>query len=183
MSRALASQFIERVDLSNRIDIIRAMDLCATAGALELCDDVITKCLSATVTTPQYIEDVLIPLLPELRTWADRHDRTMDSSIRAIVIAWLEYVLGIRPVPDSAVATQLTSLPAWSCSCHACVAARTFLIKGEDDTKTLDRIGVNTRRHVEEFLGLHAQRLASWATIRTAPQSLKVSGRVRLVGS
>ncbi|KAI0796384.1 hypothetical protein BC629DRAFT_291477 [Irpex lacteus] len=142
MSRALTMHFLERVDFKDRVNIIRALDLCATGGALDLCDDVITKCLSATVATPQYIEDVLIPLLPELRTWADGHDRNMDASIQAIVVAWLDRVLGTRPVPDSAVATQLTSLPAWSCSCHACVAARTFLIKGEDDTKTLDRIGI-----------------------------------------
>lgn len=178
MSPILTQQFLERVDLKNRTNIIRALDLCVTAEALDLCDDVITKCLSNTVATPKYIEEILIPLLPELRTWADHHDRNMDGSVRAIVIAWLERVLGPQPAPDASVANQLTSLFKWTCECLPCVDARTFLIKGEEDSMTLDRIGMQPRRHVEGFLGLHAARLASWVMLRTKPQSLKVSGHV-----
>ncbi|KAI0796379.1 hypothetical protein BC629DRAFT_291461 [Irpex lacteus] len=175
ISPTLTQQFLERVDLKKQVNIIRALDLCVTAEALDLCDDVITKCLSNTVATPEYIEEVLIPLLPELRTWADRHDRNMDVSVRAIVIAWLERVLGPQPAPDPLVANQLTSLSAWSCECQPCVDARTFLIKGEEDSTTLDRIGMQPRRHVEGFLGLHAARLASWVMLRTKPQSLKIT--------
>lgn len=176
MVRTLTKQFLNRVDLKNRFNIFCTLDLCATAGSLDLCSDVITKCLNdPATTTPEYIDDVLVPLLPELRIWAERHGRNMDIEVRAIVVAWLERVLGPRPVPDPVVASQLTSLSAWSCECQACVNARTFLIKGEQNSATLNCNRVRTRRHVEGFLDLYAQQLASWITDSISPQCLKVS--------
>ncbi|KAI0796385.1 hypothetical protein BC629DRAFT_1505181 [Irpex lacteus] len=155
-------QFLDRVDLKNRFNIFCTLNLCATAGSLDLCSDVITKCLNdPATTTPEYIDDVLVPLLPELRSWAEQHGRNMDIEVRAIVVAWLGRVLGPRPVPDPV--------------CQACVNARTFLIKGEQDSATLNCNRVRTRRHVEGFLDWYAQQLASWTTDSVSPQCLKIT--------
>ncbi|KAI1793098.1 hypothetical protein LXA43DRAFT_1127543, partial [Ganoderma leucocontextum] len=164
---------------------IPVLEYCLTLGLPEVCVIVTKRLLHPAKLDAEYIKNQLAPLLPDLSTLLVRQKVPLSSPtfaplFRTIMLYFAEKVLGPRP-PDTA-SKHLQALSRWTCTCDVCPAVRKFLTSEANERREWGRIGAPKRRHVEQFLNLHARSLATYTTIRTTPQGLTVTKSKDLIG-
>ena len=156
---------------------IPVLDYCLTLRLLEGCDIVTQRLLHPARLDAEYVKNQLAPLLPDLGALLARREQPPSSPtfaplFRTTMLYYTENVLGPRP-PDTA-SKHLQALARWTCNCGVCPAVRRFLTSEASERKQWSKIGAPKRRHVEQFLNLHARMSATCETIRTTPQGLEV---------
>ncbi len=168
----LSKHAVARIDLTSARRILGELDWCIQVNAPDLCDDVLKRALNPSVAGRRYIEDILVPLVPDLRQWGIKHGRSMDSTLRKIVVIWKEKVLGAS---DPAIADRLNELKIkWTCYCEWCREVRNFIVN-PNETSTQEPLGFKGCKHVDTYLGLYARGLVTWTKVKsTKPHSLSV---------
>ncbi|TFY70328.1 hypothetical protein EVG20_g2677, partial [Dentipellis fragilis] len=175
---SFAERYALQTSLQTPISIISALNWSRDIQHAELCHKIIFRVLNPPTADKNYVSNVLVPFLPEFRKWADktRALETYASVFSNIVLLWLLKVLGPRPAADPTLTTRVKGLERWSCTCHACQRARTFLQAWQSQqTLRLERIGAPTRRHLEGYLNTHARGLATYTTITGSPQGSMIT--------
>ncbi|KAJ3542327.1 hypothetical protein NM688_g5980 [Phlebia brevispora] len=129
----------------------------------------------STVKGP-YCDRVVLPLVAKLRELALRYDM-LDAFLPAfqmIARTWVQKVLG--PVPAGDLTNRFNMIRCWPCRCQYCKPVQTFLLSTPEESIYLERIGAKNRKHVEVYLNQHVTREgATWETITSSPQGLKVT--------
>lgn len=173
---AFAQKYLAAIVLQHPEEVIRVLNWLSTTRLSVLYPVFFEYLTHAKRVTPAYVTKSLIPLLPQLRTWALQHGGldTAAYAFQRIVAAWVDKVLGPPPPPNATLATQLKDLARWTCPCAECVQAKNFLTKTAAPSVALSRIGAPKRKHVEGFLSAHARGLATYDMIRGSPQGLSV---------
>ncbi|KAI0796338.1 hypothetical protein BC629DRAFT_1504956 [Irpex lacteus] len=168
----LAKHAVAHIDLSSARQILDALDWSIEMNVFDLYDEVLKRTLSPSVAGRRYIEDVLVPLVPDLRQWGIKHGRSMDSTLRKIVVIWKEKVLGAS---DPAIADRLNELKIkWTCYCEWCRGVRNFIVN-PNETATQEPLGFKGCKHVDTYLGLYARGLVTWTKVKsTKPHSLSI---------
>ena len=174
---AFAQKYIRAFTPSYPKDVITVLDWMSSAGLTSLYLVLVERLTHSKKLTPTYISNMLIPLLPQIRTWAVQRGLldTFAYAFQRIVAAWVDNVLGSPPAANPTLAKQLQDLSGWNCTCHQCVQAKNFLTKTADPVVHLARIGAPKRRHVEQYLSAYARGIATYSTIGGSPQGLSVS--------
>ncbi|KZT09482.1 uncharacterized protein LAESUDRAFT_756442 [Laetiporus sulphureus 93-53] len=159
--------------------IIDALESCFSLNVLEACHIILRRVVNPALLAEQYVRDILVPLVPELRKVAEAHKEPVTTGASAVVLrktalAWVEKVLGPRPADCTA---QMQSIQRrWTCNCQPCSGVRQFLLHKPERSRTWEKIGAPAKKHVETYLrSCGADKIAAWDTIRTSPQDLKVT--------
>ncbi|KAI4526233.1 hypothetical protein K525DRAFT_288525 [Schizophyllum commune Loenen D] len=153
------------------------MRLCLTYGQIPLCSSVFARLCDRTLITPAYIQNVIVPFLPQLQYFLNQnklpaHSPPFNAAFTEIVALWATHVLGPRP-PDPPADMLKMSKP--SCHCQSCVDVFTFLNKSADRVCRLERLGAPKRQHLEQELSALARGAATWQVIGGNPQGLLVT--------
>lgn len=174
---AFAEKYIQSVALHSVAVVISVLNWCSSIQIPTLFPIVIGQSTHPKQLNAQYIRTVLIPLLPELRSWGLKNGMldNLAPAFQKIVAAWNNKILGPSPEPNPKLAAQLKDLAKWACTCGHCSMAKNFLTKTAGSSTSLFKIGAPRRRHLEQQLIAHATGLATFATIRTTPQGITVS--------
>ena len=174
---AFAQKYIQTFTPQYVRDVVSMLDWISSAQLTPLYCVFIEHLTHSTKLTPTYISNMLVPLLPQIRTWAVQRGLldTFAYAFQRIVATWVDKALGPPPTPNPTLATQLKDLSKWTCSCHECVQAKNSLTKSAEAAVHLDRIGAPKRRHVEQYLSAYARGIATYSTIGGSPQGLRVS--------
>lgn len=156
---------------------VDALDFCLKVSLPEACVGILDRLLNPPALDIEYIKTQLAPLLPDLRGLLVKHKHPLTSPLftstfRTIMLYWVERVLGPRPL--NTVSKHLEAIRNWQCSCNICPAVRDFLTSDAAESKEWQRIGAPKRGHVEKLLQSYAREVATYSTIRTTPQGLKV---------
>ncbi|KAL1680381.1 hypothetical protein EV122DRAFT_208022 [Schizophyllum commune] len=154
------------------------MRLCLTYGQIPLCSSVFARLCDRTLITPAYIQNVLVPFLPQLRYFLDQnklpaHAPPFNATFTEIVALWATHVLGPRP-PDPPT-DMLEKMSKPSCRCQSCVDVFTFLNKSADRVCRFERLGAPKRQNLEQELSALACGAATWQIIGGTPQGLLVT--------
>ncbi|KAI5890593.1 uncharacterized protein SCHCODRAFT_01191142 [Schizophyllum commune H4-8] len=152
--------------------------LCITYGQIPLCSSVFAQLCDRTLITPAYIQNVLVPFLPQLRHFLDQnklpaHTPPFNAAFTEIVALWATHVLGPRPPDPPADMIEKMSKP--SCHCQSCVDVFTFLNKSTDRVCRFERLGAPKRQHLEQGLSALARGAATWQVIGGSSQGLLVT--------
>lgn len=152
------------------------LSFCSVHQSPAACSIVMKRLLEPTLLNATYVKGVLLPLIPTICQVLREHGIVDDLAlaIQAIMVAWVDKVLG--PEPDTDTTPYLSELERWAraCSCHECRTARDFLQNPEQTTISLQQIGSTKRGHAEKQVWTYASRVATCFTIRTIPQGLRV---------
>ena len=173
---AFAQVYIKHIAPQSSPAIKAALDWCVAVKYPALASVVLETVTEPAKLSVQYINTVLVPVLPELRAWGHQH-RLLDklaSGFQRIMAAWTDTVLGAAPAPNLTLAGQLKGLAKWACSCQYCTVARNFLTKTAGRSTSLQRIGAPSRKHLEQQLSMYARGVATYEMIRSTPQGLTV---------
>ncbi|KAL1695544.1 hypothetical protein GGG16DRAFT_121735 [Schizophyllum commune] len=157
---------------------LHLLTLCLKYDQIPLCSSVLVRLCDRTLITPAYIQNVLVPFLPQLRHFLNQnklppHAPPFNAAFTDIVALWARHVLGPRPPDPPADMLEMLSKP--SCHCQSCVDVFTFLNKSADRAYRLERIGAPKRQHVEQELFSFARGAATWQAIGGTPQGLLVT--------
>ena len=160
---------------------LHLLTLCLKYDQIPLCSSVFARLCDRTLLTPAYIQNVMVPFLPQLRHFLNQnklppHAPPFNAAFTDIFALWARHVLGPRS-PDPP-ADMLELLSKSSCHCQPCVDVFTFLNKSADRAYRLERIGAPKRQHVEQELFSFACGAATWQAIGGTPQGLLVCGFV-----
>lgn len=158
---------------------VTILEFCLSKGGLPCFAIALDRLLDPKLITEGYVNQTLVPLLPQLRTLAVKHGHALAAEpfahgFRTIMRAWAEKVLGPRP-SEAGAQGILASLRQWTCACEPCASVRRFLTAQAERAKTLDRIGAPKRKHVEQQLTAYARGAATYQAIMRSPQGLQVS--------
>ncbi|KAL1736103.1 hypothetical protein EV714DRAFT_198757 [Schizophyllum commune] len=157
---------------------LHLLKLCITYGQIPLCSSVFARLCDRTLITPAYIQNVLVPFLPQLQNFLNQnklpaHSPPFNAAFTGIVALWATHVLGPRP-PDPP-ADMLEKMGKPSCRCQSCVDVFTFLNKSADRACRFERLGAPKRLHLEQELSAHARGAATWQVIGGSSQGLLVT--------
>ncbi|PIL31358.1 hypothetical protein GSI_06057 [Ganoderma sinense ZZ0214-1] len=163
---------------------IPVLEFCLTLRLPEVCTIVTKRLLHPARLDAEYIKNQLAPLLPDLSALLGRQKQPLSSPtfvplFSTIMLYYTEKVLGPRPADT--LSKHVQALNRWTCSCELCPSVRRFLTSEATERREWQRIGAPKRRHVEQFLNLHARSLATYTLIRTTPQGLTVTKAKELV--
>ncbi|KAH9842664.1 uncharacterized protein C8Q71DRAFT_876807 [Rhodofomes roseus] len=163
---------------NNRTRTLELLRLCLTTGNKPLCSLVFKRLLDSTFHREDYIDNVLVPFLPELRQFLTTNhvapsEEPFNSAFKSIVMLWANKVLG--PRPSETANTIISRMQNHGCKCLHCVQVFKFLTANADKTCRLERIGAPKRKHVEQELGRYAQTAATWTMISGSPQGLTIT--------
>ncbi|TFY70329.1 hypothetical protein EVG20_g2676 [Dentipellis fragilis] len=176
--KSFAEQYILRLPLPAPHVIISALDWCLYIEHPELYQKIIARFLDPPKMDKAYINNLLIPLLPAFRDWAVKINAldTFAFVFQRVLLRWLQKILGPPPAPNPTLASQIKELDKWTCTCHVCHSARSFLQENQAQrTLTLDSLGAPTRKHLEVFLSAHTRGLATFSTIKKKPQGSTIT--------
>lgn len=171
-----AEKYIKFVPAQSPAVVMHVLNWCFSVQIPSLLQVAIDQFTHPAKLNAQYVRTVLVPLLPELRSWG-LNNGILDSlapAFQKIVAAWNDKILGPSPQPNPSLATQLKDLAKWTCSCEHCSTAKKFLTKMAGSSTSLPRIGAPSRKHLEQQLSVHARGLATFTMIRSTPQGLTV---------
>lgn len=154
------------------------LDFCAKKGGLGPMKIVLDRVVAPNLLTADYLSRILVPLVPHLSTSAATlrvplSSEPFASALRTIVRSWVRTILGPKP-DDSRTQSLLANLAQLTCPCHPCVTVQRFLTREPGVEMTLQRIGAPKRTHVESNLTRYGRGAATFSTVRTTPQGLKV---------
>ncbi|KAF7294272.1 hypothetical protein HMN09_01155800 [Mycena chlorophos] len=155
----------------------KAMKLCYLTGGPESFVIVLSRILEP--KNENYITNVLVPLIPELKTLATTHNVPLtrapfSEAIQRIVAVWMAVVLG--PQPNMATVQDFASrVNRWTCTCAPCTTLVQFLRAADKDTVQLYRIGAPKVNHVRSEVSTKIPAAyLTLETVRTSPQTLNV---------
>ncbi|KAL1750071.1 hypothetical protein FB107DRAFT_279987 [Schizophyllum commune] len=94
------------------------------------------------------------------------------SLFTTIVGAWTKHILG--PKPANATFNVITRLEGHRCSCRECASAFNWLANGSGKSLALNRIGAQSRKHLEKELTACATGAATWTMLPGKPQGLRI---------
>ncbi|KAH9934631.1 uncharacterized protein B0H18DRAFT_1180741 [Fomitopsis serialis] len=162
----------------NRTRTLELLRLCLTTGNKASCSLVFKRLLDSSFNTREYVENVLIPFLPELRQFLTTNrialsDAPFNNVFKSIVMLWANKVLG--PKPTEMANSVITKLQSHGCKCAHCVQVFNFLTSSADKSCRMERIGAPKRKHVEQELNKYARTAATWSMIPGSPQGLTVT--------
>lgn len=167
------------IQTSTLTQIVESVTFAFKFGGLDACGNVVSRILRDELFTDDYVELILLPLVPSLREipMLKGLPVTRDpfaSALRRIMRLWAAYLLPPVPVEDPNV---LKTVQHWTCTCEQCAAIRPYLCTDTDGAPSLvlEKIGARKRKHVEAELVRYASRQATFDTISTTPQGLKVT--------
>ncbi|KZV95593.1 hypothetical protein EXIGLDRAFT_644081 [Exidia glandulosa HHB12029] len=178
---ALQLAVAELIEVYARQAQLSASQLAPTlAFALKLGGDSSVKIVLDRLLAPRqlnatYISQNLIPAVDTICSLASTQHIPLStepfaSSLRQIMQLWIEKVLGPKPNEKGAI----TTLGRWTCGCADCTPVVAFLTADVRRELRLERIGAPRRKHLEGYLGSYARSLATFETIRSTPQGLRV---------
>lgn len=162
----------------NRSKTLELLRLCLTTGNRASTSLVFRRLLDPSFHKPEYIENVLVPFLPELRQFLINNrvslaEEPFSAVFKSIIMLWASKVLGSKP--NQATDTLIAKMRGHPCKCLYCTQAFNFLTTSVDKTCRLERIGAPKRKHLEQELSRHAHGAATWVMIPGSPQGLTVS--------
>ncbi|KAI0080855.1 hypothetical protein K474DRAFT_1636833 [Panus rudis PR-1116 ss-1] len=171
---AVAKQFATLAPLSSSSTILRALEFCIKVDAIEACSLLMTRAIDVNKLRANYVETILVPLLPDLRGFAEKHGKLdlFAPVFQAVLLAWMDRVLGPPPTMDFSAAKNV--LKRWSCTCTHCVSARAFILESPERNRSFQRIGAPSRKHLEGYLSSYAPSFATHEMIRSTPQGLTI---------
>ncbi|KAL1723987.1 hypothetical protein EV715DRAFT_245605 [Schizophyllum commune] len=157
--------------------VIDLLKLCASNGHPELYGSVLIRLMDKTAINTDNISNVLVPLIPALRQFlVDQktpiYAEPFASLFTTIVGAWTKHILG--PKPASATSNVITRLEGHRCSCRECASAFNWLANGSGKSLALNRIGAQSRKHLEKELTACATGAATWTMLPGKPQGLRI---------
>lgn len=163
----------------NRARTLELLRLCIETGNQPLCTLAFKRLLDPAFHSQEYIKNVLVPFIPELRQFLDTNgialaDAPFNDVSKSIVMLWATKVLGSKP--SEVADTVMAGMRNHACKCVECERAFTFLTgSGVEKTCPMYRIGAQRRKHVEQELNKYVPRTAvTWSTIPGSPQGLLV---------
>lgn len=161
--------------------VIDLLKLCASNGHPELYGSVLIRLMDKTTINADNISNVLVPLIPALRQFlVDQktpiYAEPFASLFTTIVGAWTKHILG--PKPANATSNVITRLEGHRCSCRECASAFNWLANGSGKSLALNRIGAQSRKHLEKELTACATGAATWTMLPGKPQGLRVSAPI-----
>lgn len=166
----------------NRSKTLELLRLCIDNGCKPLCTIVFKRLLDPSLHSQDYIENVLIPFIPELCQYLTTNgikssDPPFNSAFKSIVMLWANKVLGTKP--SEVADTVLARMRNHTCKCAQCEEAFEFLTEsGIGKTHRMYRMGAPKRKHLERELTQYVPRtVATWDIIRSSPQGLTVCSR------
>lgn len=161
---ALSQKYAEAVPLASSRAILDALSVCLRVRALEACTTILKRTVDIKLLTENYINTVLIPLIPGLRHLAPQYTMLDDfaPTIQTIMLAWIEKILGSKPQEDGSA--KLLSLSSWTCNCKDCSDTRTFLTARPDERTVVLFMDISRRKHLEDHLLRYACSVCSWST-------------------
>lgn len=178
MIATLASRFADGVVFGTSEVITSALHRCIKLKASEACVKITQSLVTASrEATPDFLETVLIPIIPTLRELLTLSHPPLtgaiDTFFQVVSARWVAVVLGQKPTHDPSAFTSLTH---WDCTCADCRAVQKFLRKPslERRSLSLEKIGARRRKHIETYLHKYAMSVAIYSTIQTSPQGLQV---------
>ena len=162
----------------NRSKALRLLRLCVTTGNCACAGLVFRRLLDPSFHNPEYIENVLVPFLPELRHILINNRiplavEPFSAAFKSIIMLWTSKVLGLKP--GDATKALVAKMQTHSCRCLHCTQVFNFLTASIDKTYWLNSIGAPKRKHVEQELSRYAQGAATWVLMNSRPQGLMVS--------
>ncbi|KAF7789412.1 hypothetical protein EIP86_000356 [Pleurotus ostreatoroseus] len=192
---AVAKKYAQCASIDTTAAVITAIDCCIRMQALDGVWTIFNRVLDPNKLKQQssvsysyrslfgnssegsiYADTVVVPLMAQLRELALKHDMfdTFIPAFRQIARTYTQRALG--PLPSGNSDKRYTTIRGWLCSCTHCKRVRVFLLLKPERSMALERIGAPSRKHVEGYLAQFVTAEgATWDTIRTSPQGLKVT--------
>ncbi|TCD68475.1 hypothetical protein EIP91_010650 [Steccherinum ochraceum] len=167
---SLSMKYANTVALYTTPAIADALSNCMKIQALEACTVIIKRIFEAKFLSAKYITHVLVPLIPELRRLCLQYNMLdgFAPAFQTILLAWIDKVLGTRPIGDGSA--ELSLLPSWTvtCQCADCSLTRAFL-RSPEQTLKLERMTIARRTHLVAALKKYTQFACSWNAISSPP--------------
>lgn len=157
LSRFLVNQYIKKATLSKvSLDnsyysashpkpntVPDVFEIAYKYGGEETCQPLLRRIMDPKLVTKEYINHLLITLIPRLRAFTQSKQLAVTSepfasAFRNILQLWGSVLLGPKPKEDP---TILDGLRSWKCFNQACVTIRRFLTTSPDKELSLNRIG------------------------------------------
>ncbi|KAH9950171.1 hypothetical protein B0H21DRAFT_831190 [Amylocystis lapponica] len=143
--------------------IVCLLDWCLCVEGDNGCSVLLDRVMDSPRLNDDYkIVEPLISCLPKLAAQHEQHitSPAFAAMFKKIMLTWIDVVMGPKPADPAA---QVATLRDWTCNCREC-------------KPTWLRIGFPARKHIEDFLKVHARGAATWETVRTCtPQGMTVS--------
>lgn len=157
----LADRYVREVSLSSSDSIAKEL---AWAGNLHLrlAQRVLARAFDDSTWTAQHITDVLLPLVPKVRTWATTGER-LDSLARpfqTLAAGWAGKVCTPPPVISSAILAEIEGMRRWTCTCTYCADTRRFLEYGPEQSKGFRQMNQEHKTHILQELAKYAPHVA-----------------------
>ncbi|KZT67691.1 hypothetical protein DAEQUDRAFT_672681 [Daedalea quercina L-15889] len=179
LTSKIVRRVIERANLE--ADIVKTLELlslCQSTDSVACYPLVFKRLLAPPSVSPEYVEFILVPFIPELRDFlADKglspSDEPFSAVFKSILMLWANHVLGTEP--HKAPKEIMNLLQTHNCKCTRCTSVFEFLLNGLVKTHRLHCIGAKLRKHVEAQLSRYARRCATWQTIQSSPQGLLIT--------
>ena len=118
---------------------------------------------------------LLESLCPDIRSRiATCGDDVFGPLCQSILCHWIDVVVGAKPIMK--YADIIAPLTQWTCSCKRCTQVKNFFKSGTSQTISLERIGVDARKHIEGQVSMYMRTAAtSEVNRKCSPQGLIVS--------
>ncbi|KAI0080854.1 hypothetical protein K474DRAFT_1769095 [Panus rudis PR-1116 ss-1] len=156
-----ANEILDVVDLLLQLEV-----------GSKACSALVKRIMSANlVIKPRYVQENLASVFSGLVDDYGDLD-CFRRIIQKFLIGWKDRVLGN---PPQSLDSEVANLRRWTCSCEHCEPARSFLINDPEREISMTRIGAVNRRHVEAQIQAYAPSTATYDTISTSPQGLRIT--------
>lgn len=174
----LARRYTRSIECRSADSIVTALDWCMKINRPDLCQDVVQTFSHPDTITKDYVQEVLVPLLPKLRTWGLDHGQlsSLAPAFQNIMLLWIDNVLGPFPRPENPVIIAVKGLVNWKCSCRPCRTLRVFLTTSASKVTVLERLSAPKLKHVEEQLATHVSDIVTHQMVASTPPGL-MAGR------
>ncbi|KAH9842669.1 uncharacterized protein C8Q71DRAFT_733865 [Rhodofomes roseus] len=157
---------------------IELLSLCHRTDCMDSCTLLFKRLLAPPSLSPEYVEHILVPLLPELRKFLLENglslsDEPFSAVFKTVLMLWGKRVLG--PKPNDVPADVMAMLASYRCKCVDCTTAFNFLMSSPERDRAIHRLGAARKKHLESMLVTYARRAATWSVLRAVPQGLLIT--------
>ncbi|KAF7332537.1 hypothetical protein MKEN_00136300 [Mycena kentingensis (nom. inval.)] len=157
---------------------VQAIQNAYRIGGATCFSQLVVRILNPPTLNETYITIILVPLVPELKALATKHNAfsapAFAQAFKSIVALWIDKVMGDKPNLDH-VKQFADKVKRITCKCAHCQQIVRFLQTGEDRGMELSRIGASTVKHIGRELGTKLQGDVKYETIRSSPQGLLIT--------
>ncbi|KAF7332515.1 hypothetical protein MKEN_00133700 [Mycena kentingensis (nom. inval.)] len=159
---------------------IAAMKRCYATGGAAAFTTLAARILQPQTLDASYVREILVPLLPELKTLATAYPTPLAASpiyavVRRIMALWMSLVLGKQPDPNH-IRVFAQHIRQLTCRCTYCVQLHAFLRASDKSSLNMARIGAPNVNHVSKEINRRMPGVAlSLETVPSAPHGLIVT--------